>query len=77
MLVLRDANGTVVGMNDNFASANQMAELEQRQLTPRDPRDSAIILDLPAGSYTGLVTGVGGTMGIGLVEFFLANPTPQ
>jgi hypothetical protein len=76
-LQIRDANGTVVAMNDNYPSANQTAELDQLQLTPRDERSSAIILTLPVGAYTGLVTGVGGGMGNAIVEFFRVGTTPQ
>lgn len=68
-LDIRDANGTSVGSNDNFATANQTTELAANGLTPGDPRDSAFIRDFVPGNYTALVTGVGGT-GVALVEFY-------
>lgn len=67
---IRDANGTSIGANDNFGTGGQTDELAQNGLTPGDSRDSAIILNVPPGAYTALVTGVGGSTGVALVEFF-------
>lgn len=76
-LEIRNSNGMLVLKNDNFPDANQVAELDQLGLKPNDARNSAIIETLPVGSYTALVTGVGGTTGIAIVEFFRVGATPQ
>jgi hypothetical protein len=39
-------------------------------LAPGDPRESAIIADLPAGNYTAIVLGVNSTTGVALVEVY-------
>ena len=39
-------------------------------LAPGDPRESAIIANLPAGNYTAIVRGVNSTMGVALVEVY-------
>ncbi len=36
-------------------------------LTPEDPREAALVISLPAGSYTAVVSG---TPGVGLVEVY-------
>ena len=37
---------------------------------PGCDQESALVLDLPAGAYTAIVSGVGGQTGVGLVEIF-------
>jgi hypothetical protein len=39
-------------------------------LAPPQPQEAAVLLTLPPGAYTAIVSGVGGTMGVGLVEVF-------
>lgn len=69
-LDIRDADGMLIGSNNNFKDGAQTDELAQNGLTPGDDRDSAIILNVPPGNYTALVTGVNNTTGIALVEFY-------
>ncbi|MDQ6625873.1 MAG: hypothetical protein M3Y69_07020 [Verrucomicrobiota bacterium] len=66
---IRDSNGMSIGSNDNFGTGGQTDELAQNGLTPGDSRDSAIILNVPPGNYTALVTGMAGE-GVALVEFY-------
>jgi len=44
------------------------------RLAPRDPRESAIIANLPAGNYTAIVRGVNNTTGVALVEAYELSP---
>jgi hypothetical protein len=37
---------------------------------PSHPLEAAILITLPPGPYTAIVSGVGGTTGVGLVEVF-------
>ncbi|HEY0370288.1 MAG TPA: hypothetical protein VGC85_11875, partial [Chthoniobacterales bacterium] len=69
VLQVYDVNGSRLAMNDNFGSGGQTTELAQNNLTPNDPRDSALIRDYSPGNYTAIVTGNGGT-GVALVEFY-------
>ena len=39
-------------------------------IPPTDPRESALIATLDPGSYTGILSGVGGTTGVGLVKVY-------
>ena len=71
-LDLFDAQGTKVGANDNWKDSQKDA-VESTGLAPADPAESALLIDLAPGNYTGIVSGVGGTTGVGLVE---ANHLP-
>ncbi len=81
--VLADPRLTLVDLatreettNDNFADWND-GEIESRFpgfIT--DPEESGFIVELPAEStYSAIVEGVGGTAGIGQIEFYELPPT--
>ena len=69
MLELRDGNGALVMANDNWKSTQQTA-IEATGLAPNDDLESAILATLASGNYTAIMSGVGGTAGIGLVEAY-------
>jgi hypothetical protein len=72
MLELRDGNGALVMANDNWKST-QEAEIAATGIPPNDDRESAILANLAPGNYTAIVSGVGGTTGVGLVEAYHLN----
>jgi len=70
-----------LGSNDNWGdlSSADRAELARWHLQPDHANESALIIDLdPAQAYTAVVTGVGGTAGVGMVEVFAVplGPSP-
>ena len=81
-LELHDTNNTI-GMNDNWQTtqiggvitSDQVAEIQNSGLAPRDPLESAIIATLAPGSYTAIVQGVNGGTGVGIVEVYDLNAT--
>ena len=56
MLSLFDANGVIIASNDNWKDTQQ-AELQATGLAPTDDHESAILVTLPAGSFTVIVRG--------------------
>ena len=71
-LQLRSSNGTLLKQNDNWKD-DQRTEIEATGLQPSDDRESAIVTTLVPGNYTALLTGKGGTTGVGTVEVYDAN----
>ena len=77
-LELHDGSGALIGRNDNWQTTilggiithDQVQEIQNSGHTPGDPRESAIIADLPAGNYTAIVRGVNNTVGVALVEVY-------
>ena len=59
----------VVASNDDWM-ATQEAEITGTGLAPADPKESAVIASLQPGSYTAVVSGVGDTSGVALVEAY-------
>jgi hypothetical protein len=68
-LELRDGNGSLIFQNDNWRS-DQEAEIVQSGMAPSADQESAIIATLPAGNYSAVARGVGGSEGVALVEIF-------
>jgi hypothetical protein len=66
---VRNANGDLIGSNDNWKSIQQ-SEIEATNLAPGDDAESALLQELAAGSYTVIVAGKNGGTGVGLVEVY-------
>jgi hypothetical protein len=77
-LELHDSTGALIASNDNWRQtiiggiimSNQVRDIMNSGYAPGDPRESAIIAELPAGNYTAIVRGVNNTTGVGLVEVY-------
>jgi hypothetical protein len=77
-LEIRDAGNALIASNDNWfttqvggiITGNQGTEIEDSGLAPGDGFESAIIADLPPGSYTAIVRGVNNTVGTGVVDAY-------
>ncbi len=75
-LTVFDATGTPVGTNDNWQTDSKASDVERNGLAPTNDSEAAIILHLPAGNYTGVLTDAAGGSGIGLVEVYNLEPVP-
>ena len=71
ILELRDGNGELLLVNDNWQDDSaQAAQITASGIAPNDPRESAMAVSLPPGNYTTILAGVNGGDGIGLVEIY-------
>jgi YVTN family beta-propeller protein len=61
---------TQLAVNDNWGSAPNAAAIQSSGFAPPDAAEAAILAQLAPGAYTAIVTGAGGTTGVGLVEIF-------
>ncbi len=69
------SGSTPLATNDNWGSAANAAAITATGLAPTNSFDSAILTTLPPGSYTAIVSGVGSTTGLGIVEVLeIDNP---
>jgi hypothetical protein len=65
-----DAEGNVLASNDNWQDS-QAAEIEATGLAPSDPREAAILITLPRGTYTTVLPPIEGIAhGIALAELY-------
>jgi hypothetical protein len=61
---------TVIGSNDDWTSASNAAALSSSGYAPASGSEAALMVVLPPGPYTAIVSGVGGTTGTAIVEVF-------
>ena len=69
VLTLKDVNGTTLATNDDWQSS-QGAEITAAGLAPTNSLESAILTSLPAGNYSGVVSGKGSATGVAVVEIY-------
>jgi arylsulfate sulfotransferase len=70
VLTIYDSKGAVIATNDNWQDDNNANLVRRNGLAPPNARDSAIVLHLPAGSYTAIVRGANGATGNALAEVY-------
>jgi hypothetical protein len=61
---------TQIAVNDNWQEAANAAQLQASGFAPADAMESAILVTLSPGAYSAIMTGVGSTTGVGLIEVF-------
>jgi hypothetical protein len=60
----------MIGFNDNWQDASNAAQVTASGFAPSDTMEAAILVSLAPGPYTAIVSGVGGSTGIAIVEVF-------
>jgi hypothetical protein len=61
---------TQIAFNNNWGDASNAAQIQSSGFAPPNATESAIMTNLAPGAYTAIVTGVGNTTGVGLIEVF-------
>ena len=68
------SGANLVASNDDWQQAANAATLSSSGYAPADVRESALLMTLNPGAYTAIVSGEGGSTGVGLVEVFDLDP---
>jgi hypothetical protein len=68
--LVRSSDNATVATNDNWIAAANATDIQASGFAPSDAHEAAILITLQPGAYTAIVSGVGGTTGVGLVEVF-------
>ncbi len=74
ILDLRDATGALIATNDSWNQADAES-LTAFGLAPTDSREAALIVTLPAGTYSAVVHGKGSHRGVALFELYNLDHT--
>jgi arylsulfate sulfotransferase len=70
ILTIFDSTGAAIATNDNWQDNVNAIDIQKNGLAPPNPSESALVLHLPAGAYTAIVSGANGATGIGLAEVY-------
>ena len=68
-LELHNGQGTTIASNNDWRDTQEQ-ELIDTGIPPSDPLESAIVINLQLGNYTAVISGVGGSTGVGLAEVY-------
>jgi len=68
-LTLVPSSGAAI-TNDDWGTAANAAALAASGFAPGNPKESAILVTLAPGAYTAIVSGVGNTSGVAIVEVY-------
>jgi hypothetical protein len=69
-LTIYDSTGTAIATNDNWQDNVNAIDVQRNGLAPPNPSESALVLHLPAGTYTAIVRGANSGTGVGLAEVY-------
>lgn len=70
MIALHDGKGRRLVENDDFASGFSAGDLASTGFAPSDGNEAALLLVLPPGVYSTVVSGSGGSTGVALTEVY-------
>jgi hypothetical protein len=73
---LHDATGALLASNDDWSSDSNAAQIQSEGLAPTQSSEAALQTTLNPGSYTAIVRGANGAIGVGLVEIYDLSPAP-
>ena len=68
--LVRSSDQAVIATNDDWQSASNAGQLQAAGFAPSNAFESAILIALPPGAYTAIVSGVGGGTGVGLIAVY-------
>jgi uncharacterized repeat protein (TIGR01451 family) len=68
--LVRSSDNAQIAVNDNWVNAANAFAIQASGFAPADALESAILVTLDPGAYTAIVTGVGATTGVAIVEVF-------
>ena len=69
-LELHDSSGAIIETNDNWVDSPNKQAIIDSTIPPPSDKESAIVRSLTPGAYTAIVSGVGNTTGVALVEVY-------
>ena len=69
-LTIVDSTGAVIATNNNWQDNINFVDVQKNGLAPPNASESALVLHLPAGAYTAIVSGADGGTGVALAEVY-------
>ena len=70
LTLVRSSDQAIIATNDDWQTAANAADLVAAHLAPTNAKESAIMMTLPPGAYTAILSGMNGGTGVGIVAVF-------
>ena len=71
--LVRSSDNANLAINDNWVDAPNAAQISSSGFAPSENLESAIMMTLPPGAYSAVLSGVSNTTGVGIMEVFKAQ----
>jgi hypothetical protein len=71
--LVRSSDNVVLGVNDNWETDANAARLHALGFAPSNSLEAALLVTLPPGVYTAVLSGVGGGTGVGVIGVYNAT----
>jgi len=68
--LVRLSDQAVLATNDDWGTASNAAQLQAAGFAPTNPLESAILVTLPPGAYTAILSGANGGTGVGVIGVY-------
>jgi alpha-tubulin suppressor-like RCC1 family protein len=68
--LVRSSDQGLIATNDDWGKAANAPDISASGYAPASPLESAILITLQPGAYTAIVSGSGGTTGVGIIEVY-------
>jgi hypothetical protein len=68
--LVRSSDQATLATNNDWGTSSNAAQITASGFAPGNARESAILMSLPPGAYTAIVSGAGNGTGVGIVEVF-------
>jgi hypothetical protein len=66
----KSSDNSIIATNDDWGTASNAAAIQATGLAPVSALESAILISLPPGAYTAVVSGANGGTGVGIIEVY-------
>jgi hypothetical protein len=70
LTLVRQSDQSIIATNDDWGSGPNASQIQSSGFAPSNSLESAILVTLPPGAYTAIVSGVNGGTGTGIVEVY-------
>jgi hypothetical protein len=74
LTLVRQSDQVVIATNDDWQQSPDAAQIAAAGFAPSSRFESAVLVTLPPGAYTALLSGANGGTGVGLVEVYRVSP---
>ena len=70
LTLVRSSDGAVIATNDDWTSSPNAAQIQAAGLAPASPLESAIMVTVPPGAYTAILSDAAGGSGVGIIAAY-------
>jgi hypothetical protein len=71
LVLVRQSDQTIIASNDDWQTDASASQLQAAGFAPSNPLESGLLVTLPPGAYTAVLSGVGNATGVGIIGVYV------